>query len=122
MNNDLISRSEAKKLGATCLARRNENGQLEAIISLDEVPTVETDIEVVAKDAYKQGYTDGWKERFGEPNEKPQGEWILLETDCDDGGNNRYECSECHYSDVHASSAEVPFCWHCGAGMKGGAE
>ena len=37
---DLISRSEAEKLGATCLARRNENGQLEAIISLDHVPTV----------------------------------------------------------------------------------
>lgn len=41
MNNDLISRSEAEKLGATCLARRNENGQLEAIISLDNAPTVE---------------------------------------------------------------------------------
>lgn len=39
MNNDLISISEAKKLGATCLARRNENGQLEAIISLDNAPT-----------------------------------------------------------------------------------
>ena len=46
---DLISRSEAKKLGATCLARRNENGQLEAIISLDNAPTVE----------------------------RPQGEWII---------------------------------------------
>lgn len=32
---DLISRREAEELGATCLARRNENGQLEAIISLD---------------------------------------------------------------------------------------
>lgn len=39
-NGDLISRSEAEKLGATCLARRNENGQLEAIISLDNAPTV----------------------------------------------------------------------------------
>ena len=41
MNNDLISRGEAEKLGATCLARRNENGQLEAIISLDNAPTVD---------------------------------------------------------------------------------
>lgn len=41
MNNDLISISEAKKLGANCLARRNENGQLEAIISLDNAETVE---------------------------------------------------------------------------------
>lgn len=37
---DLISRNEAEKLGATCLAKRNENGQLEAIISLDNAPTV----------------------------------------------------------------------------------
>jgi len=41
MNNDLISRSEAEKLGATCLAKRNESGQLEAIIGLDNAPTVE---------------------------------------------------------------------------------
>ena len=40
MNNDLISRSEAEKLGAMCLARRNENGQLKAIINLDNAPTV----------------------------------------------------------------------------------
>lgn len=47
MNSDLISCSEAKKLGATCLARRNENGQLEAIISLDNAPTVEPKKEIV---------------------------------------------------------------------------
>ena len=41
MSNDLISKNEVKKLGATCLARRNEDGQLEAIISLDLAPTVE---------------------------------------------------------------------------------
>lgn len=38
---DCISRSECEKLGATCLARRNESGELEAIISLDLAPTVE---------------------------------------------------------------------------------
>lgn len=42
---------------------------------IDNAPTVETDIEVVAKDAYEHGYTDGWKERFGEPEERPQGEY-----------------------------------------------
>ena len=41
---------------------------------IDNALTVETDIEVATKDAYMQGYTDGWKERFGEPNERPQGE------------------------------------------------
>lgn len=78
--------------------------------AIDNAPTVKTY-------CYFCGQTE-----HGKIEERPQGEWILLETDCDDGGNNRYECSECHYSDVHASSAEVPFCWHCGAGMKGGAE
>lgn len=61
MIDDLISRSEAKKLGATCLARRNENGQLEAIISLDNAPTVEPE---KAKEselikAYTKGFDTG---------------------------------------------------------------
>lgn len=64
MNNDLISRSEAEKLGATCLARRNENGQLEAIISLDNAPTVEYPF---YQEAYQTGYEKG-------KNERPQGE------------------------------------------------
>lgn len=51
---------------------------------IDNAPTIETDIEVVAKDAYDQGYTDGWKERFGEPDEIQTGEladevWKLYE-------------------------------------------
>lgn len=39
---------------------------------IENTPSVETDIAIVAKDAYKQGYTDGWKERYGEPNERLQ--------------------------------------------------
>lgn len=60
---DLISRSEAKKLGATCLAKRNENGQLEAIISLDDVPTVPLPD---FKEGYKQAIRDG-KTNFSRP-------------------------------------------------------
>jgi len=29
-------------------------------------------------DAYEQGYTDGWKERYGEPEERTQGEWVPI--------------------------------------------
>lgn len=54
--------------------------------------------------------------------ERSQGEWLLLRTNYEDSGNNFYECSNCHYTDVHADSVEVPFCWHCGSRMKGGAE
>ena len=68
MNNDLISISEAKKLGATCLARRNENGQLEAVISLDEAPTVEYTFE----EAFQKTVCEN---RLYCPA-RPQGEWI----------------------------------------------
>lgn len=53
----------------TYVAQENERARL--IDLIDNTPTVETDIEVVAKDAYEHGYTDGWKERFGEPNKRP---------------------------------------------------
>lgn len=44
--------------------------------AIDNAPEIETDIEVIAKDAYEHGYTDGWKERFGEPDEISQGDLI----------------------------------------------
>lgn len=49
---------------------------------------------------------------------RPHGEWILLRTNYEDSGNNFYECTNCHYRDIHADSAEVPYCWHCGADMR----
>ena len=52
--------------------------------------------------------------------ERPQGEWIR--TGSLGNGNAQYECSNCHHGDEHAESQEVPYCWHCGAEMKGGEE
>ena len=50
-------------------------------------------------------------------SERAKGEWIRI---CSLGnGNSQYECSECHYGDEHAESQEVPYCWHCGADMRG---
>lgn len=57
------------------------------------------------------------------PSVKPQektGYWILADNQDNvdvENGNNRYICSECTFSDVHAKSTEVPYCWHCGARM-----
>ena len=85
---DLISRSEAKKLGATCLAKRNENGQLEAIISLDNAPTVDlispTIINVNIPEETKQKLIEKLQKPYKllvlpEPEitfERLQGEWI----------------------------------------------
>lgn len=74
MNNDLISREALKKEVKTLFCP--DGYKIMMLERIDNAPTVETDIEVVAKDAYEHGYTDGWKERFGEPNGRPQGEWI----------------------------------------------
>lgn len=49
--------------------------------------------------------------------DRQSGHWILEEEDCDNGGNNFYQCSKCFYHDTHSSDAIVPYCWHCGAYM-----
>lgn len=49
--------------------------------------------------------------------ERPKGKWIR--TGSLGNGNSQYTCSNCHYCDEHAESQEVPYCWHCGADMRG---
>ena len=45
------------------------NHEIERCISIvEDAPPV---------DAYEQGYTDGWKERFGEPDGRPKGDWVI---------------------------------------------
>lgn len=75
---------------------------------IDNAPTLESDIEVATKDAYEQGYTDGWKERFGEPNERPQGKWKLH--------GMIYYCSVCGHDYEQGGNN---FCGNCGADMRG---
>ena len=102
MNNDLISISEAKKLGATCLARRNENGQLEAIISLDNAPTVEPFERIGAICNENCGIN------------RPSGEWIDRMAD-----KGYVECPFCH---KQISGGDLNFCVKCGADMREGDE
>lgn len=99
MDNDLISRSEAEKLGATCLARRNENGQLEAIISLDNAPTVEYPF---YQEAYQSGYEEGKKIA------RPQGKWVIE--------HDWVHCFPCGHEQNYPSN----FCPNCGAEMRKG--
>ena len=129
MKSDFISRSKAKKLGATCLARRNENGQLEAIISLDNAPTVDIKDEIAG--AYNEGYMCGSREA---EKARPQGEWKLVERDnqdidvvCPFCNSIRFPAYSHGYTieevEEYLIRHHLPkFCEDCGADMKGGAE
>ena len=52
----------------------------------------------------------------------PKGHWILSQSqdkEDTDNGNYRFECSNCGCSDTHSKATEVPYCWKCGADMRG---
>ena len=70
------------------------------------------------KDAYDQGYADGWKERYGEPDGRLKGEWI----DYSETGGY-VECPFCGSATTcESNKEELHFCFNCGAQMGGGAE
>jgi hypothetical protein len=54
-------------------------------------------------------------------SERKVGKWILSDAqrrEDIENGNYQYFCSNCLYSDIHAKTVTVPFCWHCGAKME----
>lgn len=56
------------------------------------------------------------------PSAEKVGKWILADWQVQeeiDNGNYCYHCSNCGKADIHAKSAEVPYCWWCGARMRG---
>ena len=116
---DLISREALKKEIERTFDMQDLYLPVHFLDLIDNEPTVETDIEVVAKDAYDHGYTDGWKERFGEPDARPQGEWIENLDSRNDEMQASCYCSECGASCYCATDK---FCHECGADMRGGAE
>ena len=50
-----------------------------------------------------------------------KGEWIYQSTTPDADGNLYAYCSVCGAGEIHATSmvGKVPFCWECGADMRG---
>lgn len=53
--------------------------------------------------------------------ERKTGKWILSDNQNPEdtrNGNYLFICSNCLFADIHAKTAEVPFCWHCGADMR----
>ena len=95
----LIDADKLKEMGATCFARRNENGKLEAIISLDNAPTV----------IYCSETPEGLPLMDLRP--RPKGEWRKR-------SNGNFRCTNCE----QYSSFDFPFCPNCGADMGGGGD
>ena len=56
------------------------------------------------------------------PADRPTGEWIKSEFQNEEdvqNDNYLYNCSECGRGDLHAKGQIVPYCWWCGAMIKG---
>ncbi len=54
--------------------------------------------------------------------DRPQGEWKLSDFQFkadNDNDNYSYVCTNCNHTDIHAKTQKVPYCWWCGARMKG---
>ena len=133
-NNDLISREYLRDAFdnlcchncKTCRNFRKEGCSFYRCDLIDNAPTVNDcpNCEYKLEADYIRS-SSSYKElidlrKFKEENTRPQGEWIR--TGSLENGNAHYECSNCHHGDEHAESQEVPYCWFCGAKMKGGAE
>lgn len=101
------------------------------------MPLIELSDAVEVVDGYKRRNPDSWslcnsiRCDIGDlPTISPDevrgvGEWIMLENQSKedtDNGNYWYTCSHCSAGDLHAKVQEVPFCWRCGARMKGASE
>lgn len=84
------------------------------INTLDNFSTA-TDVIKALREAEYRGYMKAVAER-------PQGEWLLSDLQSladNDNGNYAYVCTNCNHTDIHAKTQEVPYCWWCGAKMKG---
>ena len=52
-------------------------------------------------------------------SEVRHGRWIETDDRPNVESDRMYRCSVCNFADEHSPSADVPFCWHCGAKMSG---
>ena len=87
---DAVSRSLMREIGATCMARRGEDGELYALGSLDMLPSVT-------------------------PEQKKR-EWIFVHP-LQDNDIGAYMCSVCKHGDFDIKPSSYNFCPYCGAKM-----
>ena len=49
---------------------------------------------------------------------RERGRWIQ-NGELDEDGNGQYHCSVCSAGETHNPIVDVPYCWKCGADMRG---
>ena len=49
---------------------------------------------------------------------RERGRWIQ-HGELDEDGNGQYHCSVCSAGETHNPIVDVPYCWKCGADMRG---
>ena len=82
----------------------------------------ECDVNTSIHQAFEKGFMIGVKKGLSAQPERKRGKWILSDIQNPEdvrNGNYVYICSNCSHSDIHAKTTVVPFCWHCGADMRG---
>ena len=109
--------------------RVNSNNALDtisrqaAIDALGERPDVWTDSEGELAEARQWEYdVAAIKAVPSAQPERKKGKWRLADIQNPEdkaNGNYLYFCSNCFHADLHAKTQEVPYCWYCGAEMKG---
>ena len=66
--------------------------------------------------AYRNGYKKGYED--GKRDAVKHGRWIQ-HGELDEDGNGQYHCSVCSAGEKHNPIVDVPYCWKCGADMRG---
>ena len=87
---------------------------------IDNAPAVKTTLDIWEKIVDYEHCDTVFVEQHGKRYrfiKEKKGKWIR--TRSLGNGNAHYTCSNCSYGDEHAESQEVPYCWHCGADMRG---
>ena len=110
--NDLISREATiDAMENTDWYHQNQNGEMVHGASSEDQAWYK------AEDVY------GVLERMSSTHpERKKGKWLLSDEqrrEDTDNDNYLYFCSNCLHSDIHAKTQEVPYCWWCGANMRG---
>lgn len=115
---DAFVNEKRKQYCADCDRRKGmKNGKIRFCYDIGEAPCRACYVDDVLVDVEDFPAADVVEVRHGR--------WIKttkVHPDLLNDSTYNYRCSNCGYMDTHGANVEVPYCWHCGAKMDGGAE